>query len=99
MKIDSSLKPVGTSSTSAGRPAAGKAGARTEGSSSGTEVRISSASAQMAGASSGAPVDGARIAEIKLAISEGRFKVDANAVADGLLETARDLIQSQRNKA
>ena len=99
MKVDSSLKPVGTSSTSASRATAGKAGARTEGSGTGTEVRISSASAQMAGASSGAPVDGARIAEIKLAISEGRFKVDANAVADGLLETARDLIQSQRNKA
>lgn len=98
MKIDSSLKSVGTTSTSGSRATSSKGGARTE-SSSGTEVRISTASAQMAGASSGAPIDGARIAEIKLAISEGRFKVDANAVAEGLLETARELIESQRKKA
>ena len=98
MKIDSSLKPVGTASTSGTRATSGKAGARSESSGS-TEVKISNASAQMAGASSGAPVDGARISEIKLAISEGRFKVDANAVAEGLLESARELIESQRRKA
>jgi len=37
-----------------------------------------------------------RIAEIKLAILEGRFQVNAEAIADGLIDTARNLLQSQR---
>lgn len=91
MKIDSSLKSFSPSTPSSARSTGAKAGGRAE-SSGGSEVRLSSA----AGASSGSPVDSARIAEIKLAIAEGRFKVDANAVADGLLESARQLIDSQR---
>lgn len=37
-------------------------------------------------------VDAGKVAEIKQAISEGRFKVDSGVVADHLLETVRDLI-------
>lgn len=93
MKIDSNFKTGGTS-TASNR-------ARTERTSKGgesvaAEVKLSTASTQLAGASSGAPIDGARIAEIKLAIAEGRFKVNAEAIADGLIDTARNLLQSQR---
>lgn len=93
MKIDSSLKPVGPGTVSSNRP---KATASDASSGSAAEVKFSAASAQLSGASSGAPIDGARIAEIKLAISEGRFKVNADAIADGLINTARDLLNSQR---
>ncbi len=44
-------------------------------------------------------VDTARVAEIKQAISEGRFKVNPEVVADRLLETVRELIQLHRGKA
>lgn len=37
-------------------------------------------------------VNAAKVAEIKQAISDGRFKINANVVADRLLETVRDLI-------
>lgn len=94
MKIDSSLKPVGTGSVSSSRPKEKASEARAEGGAA--EVKLSAASAQLSGASSGAPIDGARIAEIKLAISEGRFKVNSEAIADSLLNSARDLLQSQR---
>ncbi len=94
MKIDSSLKPVGTGSVSGSRPKAKASEAPAE--SGAAEVKLSAASAQLSGASSGAPIDGARIAEIKLAISEGRFQVNAEAIADSLLNSARDLLQSQR---
>lgn len=40
------------------------------------------------------PVNTARIQEIKQAISEGRFKVNPEAIADRLIETARDLLNS-----
>jgi len=93
VKIDSNFKTGSTAST-ANR-------ARTERTAkeagpAAAEVQLSTASAQLAGASSGAPVDGARIAEIKLAILEGRFQVNAEAIADGLIDTARNLLQSQR---
>lgn len=42
---------------------------------------------------SGTPtINAAKVAEIKQAISEGRFKINSEAVADGLLATVRDLI-------
>lgn len=42
------------------------------------------------------PVNSTRVQEIKAAISEGRFKVNADAIADRLIESARDLINSKR---
>jgi negative regulator of flagellin synthesis FlgM len=93
VKIDSSLKPVGPGTASSSRP---KVTASDTSAGSAAEVKLSAASAQLAGASSGAPIDSARIAEIKQAISEGRFTVNADAIADGLINTARDLLQSQR---
>jgi negative regulator of flagellin synthesis FlgM len=41
-------------------------------------------------------VDATRVAEIKQAIAEGRFKVNADVVADRLLDTVRELIGSHK---
>lgn len=95
VKVDTSLKPLGTGNVSGTRQKvdAGKA----RGGDGAAEVKLSSVSTQLSAAgSSGAPIDGARIAEIKQAISEGRFQINADAIADGLINTARDLLQSQR---
>ncbi len=43
-------------------------------------------------------INAAKVAEIKQAISEGRFKVNADVVADRLLETVRDLIQNKHSR-
>lgn len=54
---------------------------------------------QLAGALQGTekpPVNAARIQEIKEAISQGRFKINPEAIADGLIQSARDLLDSQR---
>jgi len=37
-------------------------------------------------------VDSQKVAEIKQAISEGRFQVNAEVVADRLIDTVQDLI-------
>lgn len=40
------------------------------------------------------PVNSARISEIKQAIAEGRFKINPEAIADRLIESARELVNS-----
>ena len=44
-------------------------------------------------------VDEARVNEIKQAISDGRFQVDANKVADGLIDSVRQMLAAQPGSA
>lgn len=64
-----------------------------------TSVSLGTTAAQlssMEGSMAGTPVaDAAKVAEIRQAISEGRFKVNSEVVADRLLQTVRDLIGSR----
>ena len=60
------------------------------------EVNISTVASNLMVESS--PVDSARVSEIKNAIAEGRFKINPEAIASGLLATAQDLVARQ-NKA
>ncbi len=48
-------------------------------------------------ASSAPVVDSKKVAEIKQAISEGRFQVNASAVADGLIASVRDLVSARQS--
>jgi negative regulator of flagellin synthesis FlgM len=90
MKIDSTYKPNLTPPTT--RPAARPT---PEASSSAASVSLS----QLAGAMQSTekpPVNAGRIQEIKEAISQGRFKINPEAIADGLIQSARDLLDTQR---
>jgi negative regulator of flagellin synthesis FlgM len=63
-------------------------------------VKLSPLSSQLQ-ALQGAQANGAvfetkKVEEIKLAISEGRFKVNSEKVADGLLETVKDLLNARK---
>lgn len=96
MKIDGLNKALGNPQANEvrNRPANNAGNSRAPG--GGTEVRLSSLSSslQKAEATIGETpmVDRARVAEIRQAISEGRFKIDANRIADGLLSSVRDLL-------
>lgn len=60
-------------------------------------VSLSSQSQALAGASTDTAVfDVSRVQEIKDAIASGRFQVDAGKVADGLIDTVKDLIRPAR---
>jgi negative regulator of flagellin synthesis FlgM len=48
---------------------------------------------QALGASSPADIDTAHVESIKQAIRDGSLKIDASKIADGVLETARSLLQ------
>lgn len=110
MKIDNSIKTVtgdqgGPSGARAGKGATGSSSASSAagaaGSGRGDSVQLSPLSSQMQAMESSmadAPaVDGARVAEIRRAIAEGRFKVNPDVVADHLLQTARELLRSRLN--
>ena len=107
MKIDKSGKtpPVtpirdGTGRASATRSTAQPAaGGSTPESSNSTSVHIGSNSAQIqiiSESMGNSPVvNTAKVAEIKQAISEGKFQVNAGAVADQLIASVTELINSR----
>lgn len=100
MKIDNSLKTVTTGAIpdeperAARKPAAGAASAAAD------SVQLSSLSSHLQAIEKGFAdtpiVDTARVAEIKQAIANGHFKVDADKVADRLLKTVQELILAHK---
>lgn len=98
MKIDKTNTPLPTTP-----PGEGRANAASKNTASPAPQQTPSTSVSLGSAathlrdlkesmSSGSPVNAAKVAEIKQAISEGRFRINSNAVADGLISSVRDLI-------
>lgn len=100
MKIEGTGKPLGTVQSTDTRPKPAADSPKTE---SGDKVELSSLSSSLQKAEvaiSEAPdIDTSRVAEIKLAISEGRFKIDTNRIADGLINSVRDLLDGQTSRS
>lgn len=96
MKIDNSLKSIGFVQTSESR--SDKGTAATKGDAASVSVELSALSAELIKARPGAGevVDAARVAEIKQAIAEGRFKINPEVVADRLLATVQELIRAYK---
>ena len=95
LKIDNSIKPAAlpadVSSTKAGQ----KVGAPAP-TSADTTIQLSSQLQNLEKSLSTDEVfDAARVEKIKQAISEGRFVVNPEKVADQLLDTVRDLIKGR----
>lgn len=92
MKIDPSTKPAGPPPANAQRAAApGK-----QASAASDDVHLSALSAQMNTSGDEPVFDSARVSEIKQAISDGRFSINAGAIADRLIATAQELVSSQQ---
>jgi negative regulator of flagellin synthesis FlgM len=94
MKIDSSFKPTTTGAppkAAAPQPAPAAAVASEAVSLSPLAGSLRSGEAM--------PVNTARVQEIKQAIAEGRFKINPEAIADRLIESARELVNSNRREA
>ena len=89
MKIDAlnnALPPAATT----GKAKAAAAKAPEKPAASDDDVKLSAASSTLT-ASAGDSASAARIQEIRQAIAEGRFQINAGAIADGLIESAREL--------
>lgn len=64
-----------------------------------TQVEISSAAKLAAsGGSDDGSFDTAKVARITQAISEGKFTINAKAIADKLVSNAQELLSSRANK-
>lgn len=101
MKIDNSIKKTGSlplgSTEARGNKAADKTGGAAKAGSASTaqqSVQISSQLQALAG--SEGVFDTQKVAEIKAAIAEGRFQVDPEKVANGLLDSVKDLIHTRK---
>lgn len=101
MKIDNSIKTVG--GLAPGESKARSVQGSTSGATAGDKVELSSFSASMQQAEAAMAevpvVDKNRVDELKQAITEGHFKVDAEKVADGLIESVRQMLEAQPHKA
>ena len=101
MKIENGIKSLttGTIPEEKARSAAKKTPAET-GAAPGTSVQLSSVASQLQAMQKGFAdtpvVDSARVAELKLAISEGHFKVNAEKVVDSLVKSVEDLIRAHK---
>lgn len=99
MKIDNSANPVGgapsPSRNGGAKPAAAsaKGGAAAQVAISPLSARLQEISADLAATPT---MDASRVAEIKQAISEGRYSVNAGKIADGLIDSVRQMLASQR---
>ena len=97
MKIESSGKAYVPTPAQDTRSQAARGKAETQGGSE--SVQISPMASLMRKAetaiSSTPEVNRQRVDEIRQAISEGRFKVDASRIADGFIDSVREMLGSQ----
>jgi negative regulator of flagellin synthesis FlgM len=103
VKIDGNIRSVQSGSVAESQTGRSKSGATTGtsgASAGGPRVELSSLGSQLAGIEASLVdvpvVDIQRVEEIKLAIAEGRFKVNPDVIADKLLETVQELIRAQQ---
>lgn len=98
MKIPDSLNKTAGLGVGAPKARAGKA-AETTGSDkiSSDNVTLSSQAQAMSGHGSNDQVfDSKKVEEIKAAIASGQFQVNAGRIADGLIDTVKDLLSARK---
>ena len=91
MKIEGTSKPAGHLPV---KEASG-ASVRKTASSGSDKVELSPLSAQLLSHDEEYAFDAGKVSEIKQAIAEGRFTINAGAIADSLISSAQELLGKQ----
>ncbi|MDD5247927.1 MAG: flagellar biosynthesis anti-sigma factor FlgM [Rhodocyclaceae bacterium] len=96
MKINTAMPSVGSAPDGGRARTASSTASRPSSDGGDAQVALSPLSSRLqeigATAAAGPMVDAKRVAEIKQAISEGRFKIDPERIADGLLSSVRQML-------
>ena len=99
MKIDPTRKSASAGAVPEERPRAVKPGSGSR--QPGATVQLSPLASQLqsidAGADGGQTVDASRVAQVKLAIAQGRYEIDAEKIADGLIESTRESLRGPKS--
>lgn len=99
MKIENTGKPVAATTGGEVRNRPARAGADSNVAGGSEKVELSSLAATMQKAEAAMAetpaVDQKRVDEIRQAITDGQFKVDANRIADGLIASVREMLGRQ----
>jgi negative regulator of flagellin synthesis FlgM len=99
MKIDPTMKAPAIGALPDERPRTTRNDASPR--QAGATVQVSPLASQLqsidTGAEAGESVDTSRVAQVKLAIAEGRYRIDAEKIADRLLESARESLRGPRS--
>jgi len=99
VKIDDASKKIAGVGVNATQTRAGKGPDKADaaGKASSDNVTLSAeAKALTSQASASGVFDSKKVDEIKAAIANGQFQVDAERVADGLMDTVKDLISTRK---
>lgn len=97
MKIDDSIKKAAGLAVAITPKQAGQAEPVGAGRAASDSVRLSSQLQALSGQIASTEVFNAeKVVEIKAAIAADHFQVDTEKVADGLMDTVKDLIQSRK---
>jgi negative regulator of flagellin synthesis FlgM len=102
VKIEGMPKPVGGSGTAETRPRAPASpapGRQGDGATVALSPLSSSLGKAEAAMASTPVVNRERVEEIRKAISEGRFQVDASRIADGLIHSVREMLAAQSGRS
>jgi negative regulator of flagellin synthesis FlgM len=97
MKIDPTLKPAAASAVTEERTRAVKPGSTAR--QPGATVQVSPLASQLQSidaADGGESVDASRVAQVKLAIAQGRYEIDAEKIADRLIESTRESLRGAK---
>ena len=102
MKIDNSAKTIGPGSTPVDPRAGGvrspAANVKTGSPATGQATTVVSMALHSV-SDSEPPFNSQKVAEIRQAISEGRFKINPERIADGLLSSVREMLDQNRRPA
>ncbi|MBZ0106825.1 MAG: flagellar biosynthesis anti-sigma factor FlgM [Sulfuricella denitrificans] len=101
MKIDSSISKTIATASGESKTVRNKSTGTQENTKADSAARVNLTSSSQLQALSGGtgeaqPVDTAKVEAIKQAISEGRFKINPEKIADGLLNSVKELLTSHK---
>lgn len=100
MKIENSAKPVGGQTSGVRTTTSARIGGNAQPAAPATEVALSPLSSRLqqieSTLASTPTMNADRVAEIRQAIADGTFKIDTGKIADGLIESVRQMLAAQK---